>query len=80
MSKLPKLKVRSLLYGEPREETEIDDLEQVKSHFAADSNTIVVVEGRILNSYDELIRLVAQDEYKDKELLEVMLLPLIGGG
>ncbi len=81
MSRLPKLKVRSLLYdGGSAEGTEIDDLEQVKSHFAAGSNTIVVVEGRLLNSYDELTRLVAQDEYKDRESLEIMLLPLIEGG
>ncbi len=80
MSKLPKLRVRSLLYGESKDEAEIDDLEQLRSRFAAGSDIIVVVEGRMVNSYDELARLIAQDEYKDKELLEVMLLPVIDGG
>ncbi len=80
MSKLPKLSVRSFLYGESANETEIDDLEQVKSHFDAGADTIVVVEGRLISSYDELIHMIAQGQFKGKERLEVMILPVIEGG
>ncbi|MDO8569012.1 MAG: hypothetical protein Q7R57_09930 [Dehalococcoidales bacterium] len=75
MPSLPKLKVRSLLFGD--EKNEVCDLDQVKGRFEPD--TIVVVEGRLVNSYDELDGLV-KNQYKDKEWLEVMLLPVIDGG
>ena len=40
-----------------------------------------MVEGRLVRSYEELVRLVAQDDYPDRELLEVELLltSIIGG-
>ena len=34
----------------------------------------------MINSYQELIQLAIQDRYKDKEFLEVILEPVIGGG
>ncbi len=80
MSELPKLRVRSLLSGEASAETEVNDLEQVRRHFDADGETIVVVEGQLINSYDELVKLIARGEFKGKEMIEVTLLPLIEGG
>lgn len=80
MSELPRLRVRSLLFGDSSEEIEIDQLEKLRSHFNAGAETLVVVDGQIVNSYDELARLVAQEQRKGKETVEVMLLPLIEGG
>lgn len=41
---------------------------------------IVVVEGQRVNSYDELIQLASRDSYKNKDYIEVVLLPAIAGG
>lgn len=40
-----------------------------------------MVEGRLVRSYEELVRLAAQDDYRDRELLEVELLltSIVGG-
>ena len=78
MSKLPKLKVQSL-FGSGNE-PDICDLEQAKNRFDYGSETIVLVEGQVVNSQEELIELASQDQYKDKEFLEVVLLPFIIGG
>jgi hypothetical protein len=78
MSKLPKLKVRKPC-GYPAEE--IRDFEQAKYFlFGYGPNTLVVIEGRVINSYQELIQLAIQDHYKGKEFLEVILESVIGGG
>jgi hypothetical protein len=79
VSKLPRLMVKKPL-GYPFEE--IRDFEQAKYFlFGGGSGALVLVEGRVIRSYEELVQLAAQDCYKDKELLEVVLTPpLIGGG
>ncbi len=79
MPKPPKLRVRSLLYGES-EKTQLCSLDQLKEHFASESDIMVVVEGQIINSYDELNQLLAKGQFKNKELLEVVLLPVLEGG
>ncbi len=78
MSKLPKLRVHPLL--EPGNEGDICDLEQAKHHFGYGSETIVLVDGQVVNSYEELVQIATQDRHQDKEFLEVVLLPLIVGG
>ena len=78
MSNLPKLKISSLLGSEPKED--ICDLEQAKQRLDYGSETIVLVEGHMVNSHEELIQLATQNRYKDRESLEVVLLPLIAGG
>jgi len=74
MSNLPKLKVNKLPSGE-----EIRDFEQGK-YLPFCDYVLVLVEGEIINSYEELVQLAAQDCYKDKEFLEVTLMPLVMGG
>ena len=78
MSKLPKLKIQSL-YGSG-DEADICDLEQAKSRFDYGSDTIIVVEGQVISSYDELVQLAAMEKYQDQEFLEVVLMPFIAGG
>ena len=77
MSKLPKLKVK-LPFGYPNED--ICELEQSKYRFSYGGEVLVVVEGQVVNSYEELVQLVKQEDYKNKEFLEVTLLPAIVGG
>ena len=78
--KLPKLKI---MYPQgypigPREE--ICELEQAKNRFDY-SKSMVMLEESIVHSYEQLVQLASQDEYKDKEFLKVELLPPpIGGG
>lgn len=78
MPELPKLKVTTWSCGYQHEE--IRDFEQAREFLNFDSTYLVTVEGQVLFCYDQLIRLAAQDCYKDKEFLEVVLLPLLGGG
>lgn len=78
MSRLPKLKVTTWDCGYQCEE--IRDFEQAKDFLNFDAAYVVRVEGQIVSCYDQLVRLAAQDWYKDKEFLEVTILPLIGGG
>ena len=78
MSKLPKLKIHSL-YG-PESEADICDLEQAKNRFNYDAGTIIVVEGQVVSSYDELVELTEMEKYKDQDFLQVVLMPFIAGG
>lgn len=78
MSKLPKLKVQSP-FGSGNE-ADICDLEQAKNRFDYGYETMVLVEGQLVNSHEELVKLATREEYKDKEFLEVVLLPYIAGG
>ncbi len=77
MPKLPKLKVRRT--WNPVEETH--DLEQARNLlFNRGTDMLVIVEGQMVNSYEELVQLAAQDAYKDKESLEVVMTPLWPAG
>ena len=75
MSRLPKLKLKKD-FGYPFEE--IRDFEQAQYFlFSYGTSAIVVVEDQVVNSYEELVQLAAQDCYKDKEFLEVLLLSTV---
>ena len=76
MSKLPKLKVYQGSWGK---NVEIYDFEQVKQ-FPLFSGNIVVVEGQVIHSYEELAQLAAQERYRDREFLEVLTVAAVGGG
>ena len=77
MPKLPKLKVKRT--WNPVEETH--DLEQARNLlFNRGTDMLVIVEGQMVNSYEELVQLAAQDAYKDKESLEVVMTPLWPAG
>lgn len=79
MSDLPKLKV-NWSFGQPSEKT--CDLEQAKDFlFKYGEGILVIVEGQLIHSYEELVQLATQDPYKNKEVLNVMLFPvLVAGG
>jgi hypothetical protein len=70
------LKVR-LSSNYPAEEA--FELEEANSRLNFGSE-MIMVEGHRVNSYEELIRLVSRDEYKNKEFLEVVgIMPIAGG-
>ncbi len=79
MSKLPKLKITTV-FGYPLEE--IRDIEHAKYLPFGDyvSGVIVVVEGQVIDSYEKLVQIAAQDDYKGKEFLEVIIAPVVLGG
>ena len=77
MSRLPKLKIQSP-FGNNNEE--ICDLEQAKSRINYDAGTIVTVEGQVVSSHEGLVQMASRKQYRDREFLEVMIVPLIGGG
>jgi hypothetical protein len=75
---LPKLKVQTI--RDLKLVEEILEIEQAK--YLVHANAHVVVEGQRINTYDELVQMVNQDGYRDREYLEVVLLPIevAGGG
>ncbi|MFC1951797.1 hypothetical protein ACFLYI_01990 [Chloroflexota bacterium] len=74
---LPRLKVR-LIFSDTSED--LYDLEQARNCFSYQEG-LVVVEGQVVNSYEELVKLVSDERCKDKEFLEVWLIQaLLGGG
>mgnify|MGYP001046545130 CR=1 FL=1 len=78
MSGLPKLKIK-LPFA--REEAAVCDLEQAEHYLNWGNETyLIAIDGQVINSYEELIQLATRDCYKDREFLEVWLLPLIEGG
>lgn len=77
MSKLPKLRVNWPVGGYPSED--IRDFEQAK-YFPFGGQVFILVEGQLINSYEELVQLATQECYQDKEFLEVLLAEPIGGG
>ena len=77
MSELPKLKIKKT--WNPVEE--IHDLEQSRHLlFSRGSDMLIIVEGQMVNSYEELVQLVAQAPYKDRESIEVIMTPLWPAG
>jgi len=81
MSQLPKLKVKWWFFGCPGEETTCD-LEQARDVvFDYRPGILIFVEGEMVNSYEELAQVAAQDQHKDKEALDVALVFMeISGG
>ena len=78
MSELPKLKIQSLF--ENADKSEVFNIEQAKSRFDYSAGTIVMVEGQVVSSHEGLVQLASMKQYRDKEFLEIRIVPLIGGG
>ncbi len=74
MSKLPKLRLKM-----PDGHEEIRGFKEAKD-LLSEWGMLFVVEGQVIYSHEELFQLITQDDYKDKESLEVTLIPLIEGG
>ena len=79
MSELPKLKIKWFL--EPFRETTID-FEKAKYSlpFGPPYTLLIVLDGQVINSYDELVQLATEKHHRDKEFLEVVVMTAVGGG
>ena len=78
MAKLPKIKVISPL----RHTQEIYELEQVKDVLfgSSDIPMHLLVDDQLLTSFEQLVQLSAQDQYKDREFIEVREMPVMPTG
>jgi len=78
MTALPKLRIRV-----PSENTapEICSLEQAQYRFNWQIEPFLIsVEGQFIKSFEDLLDLAKQDLFKDREFLEVELVPWLDGG
>ena len=74
---LPKLKVDGLGWDVGRDSCEFD---QARYFPFNQPDLVIVAEGQVIRSYEDLLQLAKVDEHKDKEFLEVSFLPIIVGG
>jgi PDZ domain-containing secreted protein len=72
---MPRLLVK--FFGDPGED--IYELEDAK-YLLDFTDRIVVVDGQEIRSYDELVKIVKLDKYRDMEFIEVVQIPAIMGG
>ena len=63
--------VKKTPFGYTEEETY--DFEQARK-FTYGQGSFVMVDGQVINSYEELVQLAARESYRDHEFLEVMIL------
>lgn len=78
MPKLPKLRIKP---SSPTVAEDIFDFEQARYRFNwGHEPFLIVVENQPVSSYEDLMELVQQDRFKEKEFLEVELQPLLAGG
>ena len=77
MSELPKLKIKiPHWHGDKEIIRGWKDAEKLFTQFKG----TVVVEGEIVDSHKELVKLASQEPFKDREFLEVTILVAIAGG
>ena len=72
---MPKLLVK--VFGDPGED--ICELEEAR-YLLVFADRIVVVDGQDVHSYEELVKVVSQEKYRDQEFVEVVQIPAIQGG
>jgi len=71
MSKLPKLRVKTF----PSDSNEeIRDFEGAKDFPFLLADSLILVEGQAITSYEELFQVAMQDSYRDREFLDVVIL------
>ena len=72
---MPKLLIK--VFGDPGED--LCELEEAK-YLLSFADRIIVVDGQNIRSYDELVKIVSQEKYRDQEFIEVVQVPAITGG
>jgi hypothetical protein len=76
MENRPKLQVSGLGWDSGGETRNFEEARL----FPYGGGALIAVEGQVINSYEELVKLADQEPYKYKEYLEVIFLPIIVGG
>ena len=77
MANYPKLRVTHRMDGQPAQMSL--DFEQAP-YFLFNYDVIVVVEGKVIHSYDELVEIASRQDVRDREFIEVQLETVIAGG
>jgi len=72
---MPRLLVK--FFGDPGED--VCELEDAR-YLIDFTDRIVVVDEQEIRSYDELVKIVSQEKYRDQEIIEVVQIPAITGG
>jgi PDZ domain-containing secreted protein len=72
---MPKLLIK--FFGDPGED--LCELEDAK-YLLDFADRIVIVDGQEIRSYDELVKIVEQDKYRNQEIIEVVQIPAMTGG
>jgi hypothetical protein len=72
---MPKLLVK--FFGDPGED--VCELEDAR-YLIDFTDRIVVVDEQEVRSYEELVKIVGQEKYRDQEIIEVVQIPAITGG
>ncbi len=76
MKAKPKLKVHGLGWDAAED---IRSLEEAR-YFPFCSELTITIEGEVVNSYEELIKVAEKETHLHKEILEVEFIPIIVGG
>ena len=78
MPEFPKLKIK-LPFATADED--FCDVEQARHRFKwGREDFLITIDDQIINSYEELVQIVSQEHYRDREFIEVNLLLMIAGG
>ena len=75
ITQLPKIMIK--IFGSSVKD--VHELEQAKYLLNFD-DSLVIVDGQQVHSYDELVRVITQEKYNDQKLVEVVVLPAVEGG
>ena len=76
MGNRPKLKVTGLGWDAPEEIWEFDQAR----YFPYAEWIMIVAEGRVVKTFEELVAVAERDENRNKEFLEINFLPIVVGG
>ena len=76
INRLPKIKIK-LPPGYPEEEP--FDLEEAGTRLNFKSG-VIAVDGQRVRSYDDLVKLAAQEKYRDREYIEAVVALFMAGG
>ena len=72
---MPKLLIK--VFGDPGED--ICELEDAK-YLLDFANRIIVLDGKNIRSYNELVKIASQEKYRNQEFIEVVQVPAVTGG
>lgn len=78
MSSLPRLRIKLPSQHVPEDTCSLEEA-QYRFNWGHEQ-FIIVVEGRVISTYEELKALADQDPFKNKEYLDVELAPILMGG
>ena len=78
MSRLPRLRIKLESQHVPEDTCTVEEAHH-RFNWGHEP-FVIVVEGRVMSTYEELMALAHQDPYNKKEYLDVELAPILMGG